>query len=140
MFLYALVRFMKPRRCYNHAEVRYGELTSGAIAQGIATRPWPYYVASKKRIEWIDYQLQLTDQEWQKGYAYLQLVEGRKYEYSIFWNHAVKIFTGRWKGRTTDKKLYCYEHVIRFLIATGKYNLHIFKSPYRFRMWADQNL
>lgn len=140
MWVYAALRGKKITKSYNHSEVRFGNMTSGAIAKGVSTREWQGYVDSIKRIKWIDYPLTLTTSQWKKGYEYLQKAEGTKYEYSNFWNHAIHIFTGKWKGRTTDKKLYCYEHVIRFLNATGKYYLDPVTNPYEFKVWADKNL
>ena len=140
MWLFAVIRGLRPIKSYNHSEVRFGNMTSGAIAKGVHTREWQGYVDSIKRIKWIDYPLTLTAAQWKKGYAYLQKVEGTKYEYSNFWNHAVNIFTGKWKGSTTDKKLYCYERIIRFMNATGKYDLNPFMTPYEFQVWAKVNL
>lgn len=142
MWIYAALRGKKITKSFNHSEVRFGGLTSGAIDKGVVTRDWRSYLSSfvGKSIEWIDYQLILNDEEWETAYAYLKRVEGTKYEYSNFWNHAIYIFTGKWKGRTTDKKLYCYEHIIRFLNATGKYYLDPVTNPYEFKVWADKNL
>lgn len=142
MWIYAVLRGKKITKSFNHSEVRFGRLTSGAIGSGVRTRTWSSYLNNflGKSIEWIDYRLVLSDEEWKAAYAYLERVEGTKYEYSNFWNHAIHIFTGKWKGRTTDKKLYCYEHVIRFLNATGKYYLDPVTNPYEFKVWADKNL
>ena len=139
MWIYAALRGKKITKSFNHSEVRFGELTSGAIDKGVVTRDWNGYILSKKA-SWINYKLDLTDEEWLKGYNYLLRVEGVRYEYSNFWNHAIHIFTGKWKGSTTDKKLYCYEHIIRFLNATGKYYLDPVTNPYEFKVWADKNL
>ena len=140
MFLHAVLRFRKPKRSYNHSEVRFGELTSGAIAEGVKTRSWPHYVAEHygKYFRHYDYILELTDEEWGNGYEYLKQAEGTKYEYANFLYHAIKIFTGKWMGSKTTRQSYCLEHAIRFMNATGKYNLNVFMNPYEFEMLMDE--
>lgn len=142
MFLYAVLRLKKPKVVYNHVEVRFGELTSGAIAKGVETRPWPYYVYEHKGkyFKHFDYELDLTDEEWAKGYAYLKSMEGVGYEYANFFYHAIKIFTGVWTGSRSTRQAFCLEHAIRFINATGKYKYDPFASPYQFEKWADKNL
>lgn len=142
MWLWAVLRFKKPTKSYNHCEVRYGEMTSGAIADGVKTRPWAYYLFEhrKKYFDWIDYELNLTEEEWKRGKEYLDKVEGTPYEFENFWFHAIYIFTGKWLGSTTNKKLYCYEHGIRFINAAKGLNLDTNMNPYQFRIWADNNL
>lgn len=142
MFLYAILRFLKPKRSWNHDEIRFGELTSGAIAEGVKTRSWPYYVAEHhgKYFRHYDYLLELTDEEWAKGYEYLKQAEGTKYEYANFLYHAIKIFTGVWAGSRSTRQAFCLEHAIRFINATGKYKINPYISPYEFEAWADNNL
>ena len=38
MWLWAILRNIKPQKCRNHAEIRYDFYTSGAIAEGVKTR------------------------------------------------------------------------------------------------------
>jgi len=139
MWLWCVLRFKKPRKSYNHCEVRHGKLTSGAIAKGVVTRLWDSYIHNKK-IKWIDYELDLTEREWMKGQDYLIRARGTKYEFENFWHHTLKIFSGKWKGSNRATRLYCYEHGIRFLNATGKYNLDTNMNPYQFKIYADENL
>lgn len=140
MWLWAVVRAKKPYKTWNHFEVRYDNLTSGAVGEGVITRPWEDYVQSKKFIEYIVYALPLTPEEQNKGLAYLQSVEGHKYEYAMFLWHFIKIICGHWHGAETQKKMFCYEHGIRFMNATGKYDLDPYLNPYEFKMWADAHL
>lgn len=142
MFLYAILRLLKPKRVFNHDEIRFGEYTSGAIGNGITTRKWQDYVDSfeGKYFKHYDYQLHLTDEEWAKGYAYLRRMEGIGYEYANFFYHAIKIFTGIWAGSRSTRQAFCLEHAIRFINATEKYYCDPFSSPYKFEKWADKNL
>lgn len=140
MWLWCVFRALKPKKTFNHCEVRYGELTSGAIAEGVKTRPWAYYVHGIKKMQWENYCLELTEEQLRKGLAYLETAEGSPYEFENFWWHLVKIITGKWKGSKTTRQTYCYEHGIRFLNATGKYDLDPFMNPYEFNVWADTNL
>ncbi len=140
MWLWAVLRFKKIRRTYNHCEVGYDNLSSGAIAKGVKTRDWNVVLKEHKWMEWMEYKIELTQDEWIKGYSYLVDVEDTKYEFENFWWHLVKIITGKWKGSTKAKELYCYEHGIRFLNATGKYKLNNYMNPYEFKLWCDRNL
>jgi hypothetical protein len=142
MFLYPLLRGKKPKVSYNHSEVRFGPYTSGAISKGVKTRLWSEYVASfkGKYFKNYDYPIELSQEQWDAGYQYLKEAEGTKYEYANFLYHAIKIFTGKWAGSKTTRQSYCLEHLIRFLNATGKYDLDVFMNPYQFEVWADEVL
>jgi len=142
MWTWAVVRGIQVKKCYNHAEVHVADMVSGAIGGGVTTRPWGKYKAKfeNRYLKYIDYHLDLTEYQKQKGIEYLQKVEGHKYEFENFWWHVVKIITGTWSGNKNTKELYCYEHAIRFLNATGKYNISPYMNPYEFKVWADENL
>lgn len=142
MWLYCVLRFIKPQRTYNHAEVKLGFFTSGAIPKKVKTRPWKEYLAhyEDKFFRHIEYPVPLSEDEINKGLDYLNEVEGTPYEFENFWYHTIKIFKNVWRGSNTTRQLYCYEHVIRFLNATGKYDLDPFMNPYQFKVWADNNL
>ena len=142
MWLYAVLRFKKPEKCYNHFEVGFGEMTSGAIKEGIQVRKWDDYVKEHKGkfFKYVEYELNLNEEEKKKGLEYLKETEGTPYEFANFIWHFLKIITGKWEGNETDRKLFCYEHGIRFLNATGKYDLNPYLNPYQFKKWADKNL
>ena len=142
MWLWAVLRFKKPVRTYNHCEIGYSEHTSGAIAGGVKTRLWKDYVKEHERryFDFVQYRIVLKPHEWDRGRYYLAKAEGTKYEYSNFLWHLVKIVTGAWKGDRSAKKLFCYEHCIRFLNATGRYHIDPYLNPCQFKRWADRNL
>lgn len=145
MWLYAVLRFKKPTKSYNHSEIGYksilgGNMTSGAVAEGVRTIKWKDYLKAHSKIEFLEYKILLKPHEWLRGKEYLGRAEGTKYEYENFWHHTIKIFTGIWKGSNRATELYCYEHVIRFLNATGVYNIDTNMNPYQFKIYADENL
>lgn len=142
MWLYSSFRGLPSIKCYNHAEVRYDNLTSGAISPRVKTRKWDEYVRKYKGkyFKPLFYEIELNEEQWEKGKAYLHKTEGTPYEYSIFIFHPLKIYFNKWFGSKTDKRLACYEHMIRFLNATGKYDLDIFMNPYEFQVWGIDNL
>jgi hypothetical protein len=121
MFLWYLLRFKKPSYCYNHCELKYGEMTSGAISKGVKSRNFKEYLKY--------FTIELTEKQYEKGMKYLKSSENTKYEFVNFLFHTLKIFTDRWYGSKTTAELYCYEHVIQFLNATGKYNIDPFLNP-----------
>ena len=140
MTLWCIVRFIKPTKTYSHCEVKFGQLVSGAIDEGIKTRVFTTYLNTLKDYEFKMYYLNLTEDEWIKGNDYLTEVENTPYEYTNFIYHIIKIFYGKWEGNKDKKKLYCFEHGARFLNATGKYNVDLFLNPYEFKAWCDKNL
>lgn len=152
MFLWAILRFKRPKKSYNHVEVTwqiikangraFDRLTSGARSEGVKRIPWRDYVAryKGKYFKYFAYRVPLSLQEWVNGLGYLDRIEGVKYEYANFFYHTIKIFTGIWAGSKTTRQAYCLEHAIRFLNATGKYELNPYMNPYEFEEWADKNL
>ncbi|WP_428743163.1 hypothetical protein [Tenacibaculum sp.] len=132
MFLWAIFNGLKLKQCYNHCEVKFGELTSGAIAQGIKTRKWQTYVDEHKGkyFKTHTYNFTFSDEEWRKAQEYLNRAENTPYEFENFWYHAVKIFTGKWKGSTKPTELYCYEHGIRVLNCKNNIDLNTNLNPY----------
>lgn len=138
MWLWCVGRGLKPEKTYNHTEIGYDGLTSGAIAEGVKTRNWSKYWSKFKNAERIHYEIPLTKIQWEKGKKYLDKAEDTPYEFENFWWHLVKIITGKWKGSKTSRKTYCYEHSIRFLNATGKFKLNAFLNPYEFKKIFDK--
>ena len=115
MFLWCILRFKKPKYTYNHCEIVYGNnvydfLSSGAIDEGIKTRSW----LSVRKSYNNDFRFQVYElakpSDLENAVKYLAETENIPYEYSNFFYHAVKIFTGKWLGSTNKNKLYCYEH------------------------------
>ncbi len=123
MWLWCILRGIKVEKFYNHCEIEYLDLCSGAIETGLKTRYFQQVITNeyKGKVEYIKYPVYLDKFEWQKGKMYLDWAENTPYEYSNFWFNIVKIFTGKWSGNTDGKKLYCVEHVINFLNVTGRY-------------------
>jgi len=142
MWLWFKLRGLPTQTCYNHVEVRFGNMTSGAIDSGVKTRKWEDYVKSKsgKYFQYKNYQLNLTSEQLKNGINYLQNSENISYEFENFFWHLIKIITGKWLGDKTSKKTYCYEHAIRFMNSTGKYDLNVFMNPYEFEVYAEKNL
>ena len=138
MFLWCIFRFKKPKKSYNHCEIRFGNLTSGAIASGVKTRKWDnYYNESKKQV--IDYELKLTNEEMFRSYLFLKSTENIPYEFENFLWHLIKIITGFWIGSKTNNHTYCYEHGIRWINNTFNVELDVFMNPWQFKEWADKN-
>ncbi len=142
MFLWAILRFKKPVKVYNHCEIRYDNYTSGAVAEGVKTRLWEDFIKEHKGkyFKYIEYDINLKPFEKNRVRFYLSKANGTKYEYSNFFWHTIKIILGKWYGNRSSKKLFCYEHCIRALNASGKFNLSPYMNPYEFKKWADKNL
>ena len=140
MLLWALIRFKKIKKSYNHTEISYNKYSSGAVAEGVKTRLWTTYLKNHSVTEWINYYIIITPKQWNRGLLYLDAMEGVPYEVENFWWHLVKIIIGKWKGSKTAKELFCYEHSIRFLNATGEFDLDPYMNPYQFKIWADKNI
>lgn len=141
MFLWALLRNKKQVKCYNHCEVRYCGMTSGAVAKGVRMKPWEDYKEEHlgKYFKYKNYWIDVTPEQFEQVYAYLKAAEGTPYEFENFYWHFIKIITGKWKGSKTTRQTYCYEHGLRVLKILG-YEVDVFWNPYEFREWADKYL
>lgn len=139
MFLWCILRLKKPVKTFNHIEIRCGEYTSGAVPEGVKTRKWEPYISRIKNVEWIDYELNITDSELKHGQMFLKMSEGIPYEFENFIWHLIKIITGVWVGSKSNNHTYCYEHVIRFLNYTFDLKLDPFLNPYEFKVWIDKH-
>ncbi len=144
MWLYAVLRGLKPHKIsYNHCEVGYEDLTSGAIVEGVKTRKWEDYIDSfkEKYFKYLEYEFDFSDVEWLRAKYYLDKIENQPYEFENFWYHTIKIFTGKWKGSTKPTQIYCYEHGIRVLNCKEGIKLDTNMNPYEFKEWVDsQNI
>ena len=150
MWLWAKFRGIPVQKCYNHTEIVWLDnvtntwMTSGAIAEGIKTRQWEPYINHFKKVEWIEYPVELTAAQWRDTERYLLTAENTPYEFENFWWHLIKIITGKWKGSTTTRQSYCYEHTLRALKASRKFykwfnnkTLDLFMNPYEFVAAAE---
>jgi len=149
MWLWTVSRGLPRMKTYGHLEIVFEMngilMSSGATATegGANIRTWADYIQIyhfNHTIDYISYPLLLTKNESDLLIQYLEKAEGEPYEFENFFWHLIKILTGKWEGSTTTRQIYCYEHGIRALLATGKYDLDIFMNPYQFREWADENL
>lgn len=129
MFLWYVLRFKKPKYCYNHAEIKYGDMTSGAISEGVKSRNFEQYLKDLGKYKLKKYTVELTKKEYERGMEYIKEAENTDYEFKNFFYHALKIFTDNWYGSTDSSELYCYEHVIRFLNESTKYYFNPFLNP-----------
>lgn len=132
MWLWRVTRGLPKQTCYNHAELGYDDMTSGAISEGVKTRKWRKYIDSFKRVEYIRYKVLISDERWDEVKSYLDKAEGTPYEFENFYWHLIKIITGKWKGSKTTRQTYCYEHVLRVLKIAG-YEVDVFWNPYEFK-------
>ena len=142
MWLYCILRGLKVEKFYNHCEIEYLDLCSGAIETGVKTRYFREVINKeyKGKVEYIKYPIYLDKYEWIKAKIYLDKAENTPYEYSNFWFNIVKIFTGKWNGNRNRKKLYCVEHAINFLNATGRYRLEQYLNTYEAKKLFDEIL
>lgn len=141
MWLWAVLRFKKPKKIYNHFEIGYdGLMSSGAVADGVENRLFADYLKEHDVEDYVEYPISLSDDKYKVALEYIRRSEGIKYEYSNFLWHTVKIFTGLWLGNKTNRKLFCYEYGIRFLNYVKSYGLDPYMNPYEFKDWADSNL
>ena len=141
MWLWAILRFKRPTRTYNHFEVGYTDvMSSGAVEDGIENRPFKTYLKEHPVLEVAEYEIFVTKKEYRNALKYVHESRGIKYEISNFIFHAIKIFTGLWLGSKTSKKLFCYEYGIRFLNHVKGYRLDPYMNPYEFKLWADKTL
>jgi len=134
MWVDALVHLHRPRFTYNHALIEHNGMVWEAIDKGVKNRTISdHYADAKYRKPYVSHEIELplTDVELQRAISYLQGQEGKPYEYANFVWHVVKTF-GHWQGDRTDRKLYCYELVIRAMNFTGKYQLSPFLNPREF--------
>lgn len=150
MWLWAKFRGIPVQKCYNHTEIVWLDnatntwMTSGAIAEGVKIRPWEPYINHFKKVEWIEYPVELTDAQYRGMMRYMLRAENTLYEFENFWWHLIKIITGKWKGSTTSRQSYCYEHTLRVLKASRKFTkwfsnntLNLYMNPYEFVAAAE---
>lgn len=140
MIIDALVHGKRPTFTYNHALIEHSGWVWEAIDKGVVRRSLEEHYTEKKYRNGYksnEYKLKLNAVELSRTLTYLKGQEGKPYEYANFIFHVIKTFKG-WKGSKTDKKLYCYELVIRAINASGKYKLDPFLNPSEFKAKLKQ--
>jgi len=123
-------------KVYNHWLIEHDGYVYEAIGHGVKKWTMAEHNAQKKvknHCERIEYELNLTNEELKLALNYLEKQKDKKYEYANFYWHLRKIFTDKWEGDTTDKKLYCIELVILAMNVTGKFNIDPYLNPIEFR-------
>jgi hypothetical protein len=134
MVIDALVHLKKPTFTYNHSLIEHDGYVWEAIAGGV--RQWTvqeHYAQDKYRkpYQTKEIELDLNGIELNKAIGYLNKQVGKKYEFANFLFHILNTFV-EWRGSVTDRKLYCYELIIRTMNFTKKWNLDIFLNPREF--------
>lgn len=81
----------------------------GARASGV----YPLPKIKESKIECIP--VKVTDKQYANVVEFLHKTTGLKYEYSNFWYHARKIFTGKWFGKSKPNEYYCIEHTAELM-------------------------
>lgn len=150
MWLWAKLRGLSLKRCYNHTEIAWLDeesskwMTSGAIGKGVKTREYLKYINSFSKAELSVYEFQLTEIQFTNMQNYLIKAENTPYEFENFYWHLVKIITGKWKGSKSTRQSYCYEHMLRAVKASRKFEkyftdktLDVFMNPYEFSVVSE---
>lgn len=154
MFLWAILRFKKPKYIYNHVEIVYRDkkgnlMTVGAVSPTVRIMKWEDYVEEHegrffkyKAYEIFPQRFTLHSSKFRNARIlalnFLMTQLGKKYEYANFFYHAVRIFTGKWYGSRTTRRQYCLELAIRTINKSPLINLPVFISPYEFQEFLDK--
>lgn len=137
MKAYCLLRNKKiPDVIYNHA-LLFDEKLQEVYESDFPTVvkiPYSEWKNKKKnktaKIKILDIKFSYNENNSIKKYAQKQV--GKKYEVINFLWHIFKVFSGKWIGNRSDKRLYCYELIIYALNSTGTYNIDPYLNPYEF--------
>lgn len=127
------------KKTYNHSFISEGTILWEAVDEGVVKTTFDRHYNHnkyKKPFNSKHIKLTLSPLERIKMVNYLKEQEGKEYEYSNFVFHPLKTIFNKWLGKKDDKKLYCYELVIRALNASGKYNLDPYMNPREFFEWV----
>lgn len=141
MDVYALKNGLLRIDCFNHCEIVIGDQTTGAISPVVKTRNvYDYLQSLKDKGIYVDHkfiELTLTNDEFNAGIELLNEFEGVKYEYFMFISHAAKILFNFWLGLKRDKRVSCYELLIRYLNSLNRHpKLDVTLNPYQFNAIA----
>jgi len=111
MRLYAL-RFNRIwRKPVNHADIVWKGIAWGTTAKGFLPRGQQEAFRKAKVLYVFALPRNVDDK---KIFDVLHKYQYRRYDYKNFWDFTVKLFTGRWKGKTgeaAERALYCIEAV-----------------------------
>lgn len=134
MWLYAILRFKKPIKTYNHALIIYEDNCWESIAKGVVKHSVLEHLKrfENRKYEYLEKEIFLTKYQLDQMVVYLNYQVSKKYEFSNFLFHFIKILKNKWIGSKSDKKFNCYELVIRALNRTRKFKLDPFLNPYEF--------
>lgn len=135
MWVDALVHGVIPKVTYNHAFIIKDNTIWEAVDEGVIKINFDAHYAKKKYERGVNtrhVRLYFSSEEQEKVLNYLRSKEGTKYEFSNFLFHPLKTITNKWLGQKNDKKLNCYELVIRAINASGKYEIDPYLNPREF--------
>lgn len=135
MWVDALVHGCVPKITYNHTFLIDGNTIWEAVEEGVVKTTFDAHFAKdkyKRGVNTRHIRLYFSPEEKEKVLEYLKSKEGTEYEHSNFIFHPLKTITDKWLGQKTDKKLNCYELIIRAINASGKYNIDPFLNPREF--------
>jgi hypothetical protein len=111
-------------------------MTSGSLKNGVISMQYKDYLSTLEGYEIIMKTEFLKPHEYQLALDYIKAVEGWRYEWEVFFWHAIKIFTGRYYGKEKLGRMACVKQVINTINATGKYNLDVNLNNYEFQeLW-----
>jgi len=111
----ALLHFKKPRFTYNHAMVKFNTIVYEAVSNGVHPISWENHLKAHKPTQYKEYTVDLSTEEEVIIRNYLYSQQDVPYEFSNFFWHVIKTFTGKWYGSKNDKKEWCYELVTNSL-------------------------
>ena len=101
---------------YNHSElVTYPNFVIGAVGKGVRHRPIKYAVRCGKWKEWLILEpiKPLTKEERGIMYKMISYYLDTPYQIMNFIQWILYIRYGFWVGKSSDKKMYCYELTAR---------------------------
>lgn len=108
-----------PQKTYQHTDIVIDGWVHGATIKGIATRSLREAYRKRKVSDLRVFHLCKPDAKKKKLQAFIQKEHGTPYEFSNFWHHAMRIFTGKWSGKTGNeakKQYYCIEFAATALL------------------------
>lgn len=134
MYVWQMLRLKKPKKCYPHAAVKVGDFVYESVSPRVRKIPYSKFLEKYNKPEILMYQYPLSEAEYYKSLDYLESVKGRGYEYSNFIFHLINgfLFIPTWLGGRRDKKLYCYELVIRFMNISETIKTNPYLNPIEF--------
>jgi len=132
-----------PKIIYNHALVYDADtdfIYEADYPKVVCIPRSEWYTKKKNKTAVVKViKINISDRQKRSILSYLSVQIGKSYELSNFIWHTIKIFTGKWKGNTTDKQHYCYELVIRALNAIWPSHFYEYLNPYEFNELAKKN-